>query len=145
MCKYSFHFFDLFSPSIRFFFYFSSWFLFLSSKKVFVHGRYNFFSIWSSKEMKISNHFAWPFCCFIRYSKDKVVITWSWLAEVEFCTVLLGSRKCYKLFINYILQLHVKSFIPTNRDPFFVVPGSSLAGTKFSHVIASAHLNGIKL
>ena len=27
---------------------------------------------------------------------------------MKLCTVLPGSRQCYKLFINYVLQLHVK-------------------------------------
>ena len=52
------------------------------------------------------------------------------------------SRQCYKLFINYILQLHVKSFIVAMGDPSFVLPESCFAGKKLSHVIASAHLNG---
>ena len=62
----------------------------------------------------------------------------------RFCPVLPGSWQCYKLFINYILRLHVKRFIPARRDPSFVQPGSRFAGTKFSHVIASARLGGIK-
>ena len=55
-----------------------------------------------------------------------------------------GILAVYKLFINYILQLHVKRFIPAGRDPSFVQPGSRFSGTKFSHVIASAGLGGIK-
>ena len=74
----------------------------------------------------------------------KVVITWSRLAETKFCPVLSGSRQCYKLFINYILGIHVKSFIPAKRGPTFVLPGSRFAGTKFSHVIALACLSGMK-
>ena len=71
---------------------------------------------------------------------------------MKFCPILQGSRQCYKFFINswsisminYIFRLHVKSFIPTTRDPSFVLPESHFAGTKFSHVIASAHLSGMK-
>ena len=55
-----------------------------------------------------------------------------------------GSQQCYKLFINYILRLHVKPFIPTIRDPSFVQPGSRFAGMKSSHVIVSARLGEIK-
>ena len=76
--------------------------------------------------------------------KIKVVITWSRLAGMKFCSALPGSRQCYKLVINYILRLHVKRFIPARRYPSFVQPGSRFAGTKFSHVIASARLGGIK-
>ena len=36
------------------------------------------------------------------------------------CPVL--SVSCYKLFINYILRLHVKSFIQARRDPSFALP-----------------------
>ena len=62
----------------------------------------------------------------------------------EIFPALPGSRQCYKLFINYILRLHVKRFIQARRDPFFVQPGSHFAGTKLSHVIASARLGGIE-
>ena len=72
------------------------------------------------------------------------MITWSRLAGMNFCPALPGSRQCYKLLINYILRLHVKRFIPARRDPSLVQPGSRFAGTKFSHVIASARLGGIK-
>ena len=63
---------------------------------------------------------------------------------MKFCPALPGSRQCYKLFINYILRLQVKRFIPVRRDPSFVQPGSRFAEMKFSHVIASARLDGIK-
>ena len=63
---------------------------------------------------------------------------------MKFCPALPGSRQSYKLFINHILQLRVKRFIPASRDPCFVLPGSRFAGTKFSHVIPSACLSGIK-
>ena len=46
--------------------------------------------------------------------------------EIQSC-----SWQCYKLFINYILRLHVKSFIPARWE-------SSFTGTKFSHLIVSA-------
>ena len=62
----------------------------------------------------------------------------------EILSHFAGSRQCYKLFINFILRLHVKRFIPARRDPSFVQPGSRFAGTKFSHVIASARLDGVK-
>ena len=74
----------------------------------------------------------------------KVVIKWSRLVRMKFCRTLPGSRHCHKLFINYILRLHVKRFIPARRDPPFVQPGSRFAGTKFSHVITSVRLGGIK-
>ena len=72
------------------------------------------------------------------------MVIWSRLAGMRFCPALPGSRQRYKLFINYILRLHVKRFIPARRDPSFVQPGSCLGGTKFSHVIASARLGRIK-
>ena len=53
-------------------------------------------------------------------------------------------QQCYKLFINHILRLHVKRFIPARWNPSFVQPGSRFAGTKFYHVIALAPLGGIK-
>ena len=63
---------------------------------------------------------------------------------MKFCPVLQGSQHCYKVFINYILRLHVKSFIPARLDPSFVLPGSRFSGTKFSHEIASARLSRMK-
>ena len=36
---------------------------------------------------------------------------WSRFAGIKFCPVLLWSRQCHKLFINYILRLHVKGFV----------------------------------
>ena len=61
------------------------------------------------------------------------------MAEMKFCPVLRGSWQCYK-FLNYILRLHVKSFILPSQDPSFVLTRSCFAEMKFSHVIASAHL-----
>ena len=55
------------------------------------------------------------------------------------------SRQCYKFLINFVLRIQVKSFISARLDLFFVLPGSHFVGTKFSHVIASARLNGIKM
>ena len=49
----------------------------------------------------------------------------------EFRPVFWGSRQYYKFFINYILQLHVKSFIPVRQEPSFV-----LLGQNISHVTA---------
>ena len=72
------------------------------------------------------------------------MITWSRFAGMKFCPALPGSRQYSKLFINFILWLHGKSFIPARRDPAFVLPGSRFARTKFSHVIASARLSGMK-
>ena len=63
---------------------------------------------------------------------------------MKFCPTLLGSRQCYEFFINYILRLYVKRFIPAGRDPSFAQPGSRFAGTKFSHVITLARLGEIK-
>ena len=76
-------------------------------------------------------------------SGSYVVIRWSRLAGMKLCPVLPGSRQCYKSGINYILPLHVKSFIPRRRDSSFVLPGSRFPKTKFSHVIAyiSIHRN----
>ena len=53
---------------------------------------------------------------------------------------MLESWQCYKIFINYILWLHVKSFIPAKQDPFFMLRGFRFGGTKCSHVINLAHL-----
>ena len=72
------------------------------------------------------------------------VITWSRFAGMKFCPALPRSRQYSKLFINFILWLHGKSFIPARRDPAFVPPGSRFAGTKFSHVIVSARLSATK-
>ena len=63
---------------------------------------------------------------------------------MKLCPALPGSSQCYIPCINYILQLHIKCFILTRWDPFFVQPGSCFAGTKFSHVITSVHLGRIK-
>ena len=63
---------------------------------------------------------------------------------MKFCRALLGSRQCYKLFTNYTLRLHVKHFIQARRYPSFVQLESRFAGMKFSHVIPSACLGGIK-
>ena len=70
------------------------------------------------------------------------MITWSRLARMKLCPVFPGSWQCYKFFINYIMRLNFKSFMPTGPDPSFVPPGSSFAGTKFS--LASTHLSGMK-
>ena len=35
------------------------------------------------------------------FNWDHVITT---LAGMEFCPALSGSRKCYKLFINYVLR-----------------------------------------
>ena len=70
--------------------------------------------------------------------------TWSRLAGIKFYPTLSRSRQWYKLFINYILRLHVKCFIPAKRDSSFVQPGSHFATTKFSHVMSSARLDEIK-
>ena len=64
--------------------------------------------------------------------------TWSRLAGIKFYPVLPGSLQCYKL------RLHLKSFVPAKRDPSFLLPGSPFVGTKFSHVITSNYLSGMK-
>ena len=64
---------------------------------------------------------------------------------MKFSPVLPGSRQCYKLFINYILRLHVKSFILASRDASFALPGFRFAETKRSFVITSARLSGMKM
>ena len=63
---------------------------------------------------------------------------------MKFCPVLMGSWQCYKFFINYILQLHVKSFILARWGRSFVLPGSCFARMKFSFVITSACLSRLK-
>ena len=63
---------------------------------------------------------------------------------MKFCPVLPGSRQCYELFINYILRLHAKNLVSARRDPSFELPGFHFAGTKFSHIIASVCLSGMK-
>ena len=68
----------------------------------------------------------------------------SQLASMKFCLAFPGSRQFYKFFINYILRLHVKSFITARRDPTFVLSGFGFAETKFSDVIASPYLSGMK-
>ena len=82
-------------------------------------------------------HFNW-------LKNSKVVTVWSRLARMKFWPILPRSQQCYKFFINYILRLHLESFIPARRDSSFVMPGSRFAGTKFSHVIASACLSEMK-
>ena len=57
---------------------------------------------------------------------------------------LPGSRQYCKLFINFFLRLHEKSFIPARRDPSLVLPGSCFTGTKFSHVIILFHPIGME-
>ena len=94
--------------------------------------------------LAVSSEVKCPLPISLIFYVSKVVITWSWLARMKFCPALPGSRQCYKLFINYVLRLHVKRFISARLDPSFVHPGSRFAGTKFSHVIASARLGGIK-
>ena len=78
------------------------------------------------------------------FVNSRVVIAWSWLAEMQFCFVVPESWQCYKFFINHILRLQVKSFIPARQDPSFVLPGSRFAGTKFYHVIASTRIREMK-
>ena len=73
-----------------------------------------------------------------------VVITWSWLTGKNLWLVLPRSRWCYKLFINYILRLHVKSFIPARWSLSFALTGSWFSGTKFSNVITSACISGMR-
>ena len=58
--------------------------------------------------------------------------------------LLPGSWQCYKFLINYILGLHVKSFILARWDHSFLVPGSCFTRTKFSHGITSVHLGRMK-
>ena len=43
-----------------------------------------------------------------------------------------------------MLRLHVESFIALRRNPSFVLPGSHFVRTKFSNVVGSARLNGMK-
>ena len=62
----------------------------------------------------------------------------------EILSRFAGTWQYYKLFIKYILRLHVKRFILARRDPSFVQLVSWFAKTKFSHVIALARLGGIR-
>ena len=57
------------------------------------------------------------------YCLPKGVITWSRFAGMKFCPALPGFRQYSKLFINFILWLHGKSFIPARWDLAFVLPG----------------------
>ena len=66
------------------------------------------------------------------------------MVGMKFCPILPRSQQYYRFSMNYILRLPVDSFIPARRDPLFVLPGSRFAETKFSHVIASARLSGMK-
>ena len=50
-----------------------------------------------------------------------------------------------ELFMNYILWLHVKSFILARWNPSFLLPGSRFFWMKLSHVITSARLSGMKM
>ena len=50
-----------------------------------------------------------------------------------------------ELCINYILWLHVKSFILARWKPSFLLPGSRFVWTKLSRVITSARLGGMKM
>ena len=78
--------------------------------------------------MYISLHLIWFHeihikCVKRKPSTIKGVITWSRFAGMKFCPALPGSRQYSKLFINFILWLHGKSFILARRDPAFVLPG----------------------
>ena len=64
-----------------------------------------------------------------------MVITWSQVAGLQYCLVLLGSQQYYKLFINYTQHLHVKSFLLAWWDLSFVVLGFRFPGMKFFHVM----------
>ena len=75
---------------------------------------------------------------------NKRVITWSRFAGMKFCPALPQSLQYSKLFINFIMWLHEKSFIPARRDPAFVLLGSRFAGTTFSHVIIPSRPSGMK-
>ena len=72
-----------------------------------------------------------------------VVITWSRLAGMEFCPVLPVSRLLQDLE-KWYLAITCKRFHPGKVDPSFVLSGSRFAVTKFSYVIASARLSGMK-
>ena len=50
---------------------------------------------------------------------------------MKFCPTLPGSRQCYKLFITYILRLHVKHFIPARRVPLLYSRDPTLPGRNF--------------
>ena len=54
----------------------------------------------------------------------------------EFCPIFSRSRQCYKLFIDYILILHVKILISARRDTCFV-----LSGSHFPHVTVGWNLS----
>ena len=47
---------------------------------------------------------------------SKVVITWSRLIEMKIYPILLGCWQCYKFFINFILRLHLKSFLSEMKN-----------------------------
>ena len=69
-------------------------------------------------------------------------ITWSWVAGMKFCPVLPGSWQCHKLFMNYILRLHLKFSSRQGRIPILYCRDSSLVGQSFPTV--SARLSRMK-
>ena len=74
----------------------------------------------------------------------QAVITWSRLGGIKFYSFLSEFWQCYKLFINYILRLHVQSLNLVSRNLSFLLLRSRFVRTKFSHVIASVCRSGLK-
>ena len=57
------------------------------------------------------------------------------VGQDETLSHLQGSLQFYKLFINYILRLHMKRFISAKQDPSFVLPESKSAKLHALHTL----------
>ena len=68
----------------------------------------------------------------VSFNVGKLGVTWSQLAVMKLCTVLPESRGCYKLFINNILWLRVKSFILGRWDSSLKYRDESFPCDRFS-------------
>ena len=73
-----------------------------------------------------------------------MVIIWSRFSAMKICFALPGSWQYCKLFLNFIMWLHGKSFIPARWDPAVVLPGSRFSGTKVSHTIIRSRSSAMK-
>ena len=79
--------------------------------------------------------------------KEKIVLGGDYMIPVDRDKILshfAGFAAVLLTLVNYILRLHVKIFITLRRNFFFVLPGFRFAGTKFSHIIPSVRLSGMK-
>ena len=86
----------------------------------FSHDRSDFFSIWISKEMKISNHFVWFFYCFIRYSEAR--------SQWNVALINLKLKAFPRIFLNIsqnLLERSLESLITFPRI-FWNIPQNLL-------------------